>query len=145
MKVAIHLSEKVTYKWPLEYWVELIGKLTKQGHEVYAFSDEPYVRIDDTNPLLFDRLRLTDEIAKTEIAKCDVFVGAPLKYYDMAKEAKVRTVGLLGATHKGEGVKTTAPCGACRDNMENINDCIFEDEMCGYEITPNDVLEVVCR
>jgi ADP-heptose:LPS heptosyltransferase len=144
MKVAIHLTERVTYRWPIEYWVELIGKLTKAGHEVYAVSDEPNVRIEDKNPLLFDRTQLSDELSKTVIAKCDVFVGAPLKYYKMAKELNVRAIALLGSTFKGDGVKTSAQCGGCRDNMENVNDCLFEDELCFWEITPNDVMEVLC-
>jgi len=145
MKVAIHLTERVTYRWPIEYWVELIRKLTAKGYEVYAVSDEPNVRIDDKNPLLFDRLHLSDDLSKKAIAKCDAFVGAPLKYYDMAKEVGVRTIGLLCSTLKGDGVKTTVPCAGCRENMQNINDCIYEDELCGYELTPNDVLEVLCR
>ena len=145
MKVAIHLTEKVTYRWPIDYWIELIRKLTTKGHEVYAVSDEPYVRIDDTNPLLFDRLHLADDLSKIVIAKCDAFVGPPLKYYQMAKELGVKTVALLGSSFNGDGVKTSAQCGGCRENMKNVNDCVFEDELCYFEITPNDVLEVLCR
>ena len=145
MKICIHLTERVTYKWPIEYWIELIGRLTHLGHEIYAVSDEDNVRIDDKNPLLFDRLHLGDELSKTVIAKCDVFVGPPLKYYDMAKELGIRTVAFLGSTFKGEGVKTTAQCGGCRENIKNVNDCIFEDELCYWEITPYDVMEEVCK
>ena len=145
MKIAIHLTERVTHRWPIEYWIELIHKLTKLGHEIYAVSDEPNVRIDDKNPLMFDRTHLSDELSKLVIAKCDVYVGPPLKYYDMAKELGIRTVGFLGSTFKGEGVKTTAPCGGCKENIPDTIDCIFEDEVCFWEITPNDVMEAVCK
>jgi ADP-heptose:LPS heptosyltransferase len=145
MKVCIHLTEKVTYVWPIEYWVELIHKLTKDGHEVYAVSDEYNVKIEDKNPLLFDRLNLSDELSKQVIAKCDVFVGAPLKYYYMAREVGVKTVGLLGATLKGEGVESTTQCAGCREHIEHVNDCIWEDTLCMHEITPNMVLEAVCK
>lgn len=144
-KICIHLTERVTYKWPLEYVIELIGRLTKLGHEVYAVSDENNIKIEDKNPLLFDRLHLTDDLSKLVIAKCDVFVGPPLKYYQMARELGVRTVALLGCTYSGEGVKTTAPCGGCRENIENVNDCVFEDELCMWELTPLDVMEDVCK
>jgi ADP-heptose:LPS heptosyltransferase len=145
MKVAIHLTEKVTYRWPIEYWVEVIHKLTKAGHEVYAVSDEYNVVIEDKNPLLFDRLNLSDELSKQVIAKCDVFIGVPLKYYHMAKELGVRTVGLLGSTWKGDGIKSPTQCAPCREHIENVNDCIWDaDYLCMHEITPNDVMEVLC-
>jgi ADP-heptose:LPS heptosyltransferase len=141
MKFSIHLTEKVPYKWPIEYWVELIHHLTKKGHEVYAVSDEPHVEIKDENPLLFDRLHLSDDLSKIVIAQSDAFVGAPLKYFHMAVEAGVKTVVLQGPSFKGEGVKTSVQCGGCIENIENVQDCIWEDYLCLFEITPYDVLE----
>ena len=67
----------------------------------------------------------------------------PLKYFDMAASEGKRTISLQGSDFKGEGVKSTMQCAGCRQNMENVIDCLWEDEICMYEITPNDVLSVV--
>ena len=144
MKVAIHLTEKITFKWPIDYWVELIRKLTKAGHEVYALSDEYNIKIEDKNPLLFDRLNMDDELSEKVIAQADVFVGVPGKYFQMARKVGTRAIALLGSSHDGEGVRSSMPCSPCRGNIENVNDCIWEDELCMWEITANDVLEAIC-
>lgn len=140
MKIAIHLTERVMFQWPLTYWVELVRKLTDLGHDVYALSDEPNVTNQSDNPKFHARLHLSDEESRKVISECDVFIGVPLKYHDMAKDLGVRTIALLGATFKGDGVKTTMICGGCLDKLENKVDCNFEDEICYSEITPNDVI-----
>lgn len=140
MKIAAHLTEKVMFRWPVGYWVELIHKLTKAGHDIYCFSDEYTVDIKDNNPRLHNRLHLSDEDSEKEIAKCDVFIGPPLKYYDMAKRNGLELVGLLAATLNGEGVKSTTQCAGCLDNLQGMIDCLWKDEICLLEITPNDVM-----
>jgi ADP-heptose:LPS heptosyltransferase len=145
MKIAAHVTEKVMFSWPVEYWVEFFRKVTRDGHEVYIVGEDDYVEIRDKNPLLFDRLRMGDEVSRQVISKCDVFVGPPLKYYEMAKDAKVRTVAMLGATFKADGVKSSTQCAGCLDHLENVNDCLWEDSLCMWEIPPNDILkEVLC-
>ena len=144
MKIAVHITEKLMYDWPLCYWKELLGKLTKAGHDVYLFSDELTVRIDDSNPKLHDKLHLPDDQSEEEIGKCDLFIGFPLKYARMAAKCGVKTILMLGATNKGDGVKTTAPCGGCVDNVPGQNDCMYAgDQLCLWEITPNDVMCLV--
>ena len=144
MKIAVHITEKLMYDWPLEYWLELLGKLTKSGHEVYLYSDELTVNINSENPRLHDRLHLSDEEAETSIKQCDLFIGFPLKYAGMAANCGVKTILMLGATNKGDGVKTTAPCGGCVDNVPGQNDCMYAgDQLCLWEITPNDVMCLV--
>src|SRR5512142_1721816 len=98
MRIIIQLTERLKYQWPVKYLRELIHKLTNAGHEFYALSDEKNVTIHDTNPRLVNCLHSTDECAKKVIAEADLFVGAPLKYYAMAKEVGTPVVGLLGAT-----------------------------------------------
>ena len=43
MKIAIHLTERVMFTWPMTYWIELVQKLTDAGHDLYALSDEQNV------------------------------------------------------------------------------------------------------
>ena len=143
MKIAAHVTEKLMFAWPLDYWIEFFRKATDKGHEVYIVGDDDYVEIQDKNPLLFDRLRIGDDLSKKTIAKCDVFVGPPLKYYEMAKDTGVRAIGLLGASLKGEGVASTTPCAGCLEGLQDVNDCYWGDCLCMWEIPPNDVLEVL--
>lgn len=140
MRIAVHLTERVMFSWPMAYWIELVKKLTDAGHDLYAISDEYNVGNNSTNPKFHDRLHLSDDESRKVIADCDVFIGPPLKYYDMAKELGVRTVAILGATLKGDGVKTSNICGGCLDKLENKNDCNFDDEICYWEVTPNDII-----
>jgi len=132
------------FDWPLIYWKELLGKLTAAGHDVFLFSDEATVQIKDSNPKLHDRLHLPDEESEAEIGKCDLFIGFPLKYADMAKRRGVKVILLLAATKHGSGVRSSAPCGGCIDNLSGQNDCMFGgDLLCLWEITPNDVMAAV--
>ena len=140
MRIAVHLTERVMFCWPATYWTELIKKLTDAGHDLYALSDETNVSNASQNPRLHDRLHLSDEESRKVIAECDVFIGPPLKYHDMAKELGVKTIALLGATLKGDGVRTTTVCGGCLDKLDNKVDCNWGDEICYYEILPNDVI-----
>ena len=140
MKIAVHLSERVFFSWPLPYWTELVKKLTDKGHDLYALSDEVNVTNESKNPRFRDRLHLSDEESRKVIAECDVFIGPPLKYYDMAVGSGVRVIGLLTSTFKGEGVRTTNICGGCLDKLADKTDCNWNDEICGWELTPNDVI-----
>jgi ADP-heptose:LPS heptosyltransferase len=142
-KIAAHITERLMYDWPQIYWMELLQKLTRQGDDVYLFSDELPVQIKDTNPKLHDRLHLPDAESEAAIGECDLFIGFPLKYADMAKRKGVKTILLQAATN-GPGVKTSVPCGGCRDNVPGQNDCMFGgDGLCLWEITPNDVMAAV--
>src|SRR5574341_54713 len=117
--------------------------MTGKGHEIHAFSDEPNVVIDTSNPLLVDRTQLPDSVAAREIGNCDVYTGPVLKYYAMAKKAGIRAVAILGPTLKAEGVKATLPCVGCIDTMENRLDCFWHDEICQYHVTPNDLIKEI--
>jgi ADP-heptose:LPS heptosyltransferase len=127
MKIAIYPTEKIFQKWPDSYWGELTDKLLKLKHRVFILSDD--------NPH-----EKNDEI----LSDCDLYIGAPGQYYDLAKEKGIQVIGLLGATKKGEGVVSTTACAGCLDIMENVVDCNWQDDLCMLEITPNDVLEAVC-
>lgn len=140
MKIAVHFSERVMYQWPLSYWIEFVRKLTELGHEVYALSDEPNVRIDSRNPALHDRTQLSDEDSRQVLRECDVFIGAALKYHDMAVAEGIRAIALQGSSFKGEGARSTAQCAGCLDKMQGKTDCQYGDELCWNELTPNDVL-----
>lgn len=143
MRIALHFTEKVMYQWPVSYWVELVKKLTDAGHDLYALSDEENVINESTNPKLHDHLHVSDAEARMVLAGCDLFIGPPLKYYRMADELGVRVIGLLGATFEGEGVRTTTTCGGCLDKLEGRVDCNWADEICMFEILPNDVIAAI--
>ena len=128
MKVCLHKSQKVMQTWPEQYWEELTTKLNNRGDSAFIVTDD-----------------LEDETAKQTIAQCDYFVGTPGKYLDVAKECEVKCVALLGATLQGEGVKSPIVCAGCLDKLDpKPVDCFFSDEICYLEITPNDVMEVLC-
>jgi len=143
MRIAIHVTERVMFTWPSSYWAELIRKVTKSGHEVYVFSDDTNLSWDLKNDKVYNLIGLSEKEERDGMEACEVYVGPPLKYYDMAKSFGIRTIALLGATLNGEGVKTSNVCGGCLDKLDNKVDCTFGDEFCYYEITPNDVLEVL--
>lgn len=143
MKIAIHLTERVMFCYPMEYWVELVRKLIDRGHEIYAFSDEPNVASEYKNEHFHSRLHLPEAKARKAMSECDLFIGVPLRYYGMAKELGIRTIGILGSTFKGEGVRTTNVCGGCLDKLSNKTDCIFQDEICYWEVTPADILNAI--
>ena len=114
--------------WPTPYCEELFEKLIAKGHRAFVVTDD-----------------LDDEKARSTIEGCDYFVGTPGKYLDMAKELSVKTVALLGATLKGEGIKSPIVCAGCLDKIDpKPLDCFFSDEICAWEITPNDVMGVLC-
>ena len=128
LKVVVHTGTKVMEAWPTPYCEELFEKLIAKGHRAFVVTDD-----------------LEDEKARSTIEGCDYFVGTPGKYLDMAKELQVKTVALLGPTLKGEGVKSPIVCAGCLDKIDpKPIDCFFGDELCAYEITANDVMEVLC-
>lgn len=127
MKVCVHQSKKVMQAWPEEYCAELFDKLIKRGDRAFLVTDD----------LEISKVRET-------IAQCDYFVGTPGEYLDIAKGMGVKTVALLGATLKGEGLKSPIVCAGCLDKIDpKPIDCFFQDEICLYEVTPNDVLGAI--
>ena len=143
MRLAIHVTERVFHRWPAEYWIEFIRKATAAGHDIYVFTDDALVSLDTRNPKVYNLIGLSDKEERQGMKDCDVFVGPKLKYYRLAEELGVRTVGLLGATLDGEGVKSPHPCAGCLDKLENQTDCFFGDEFCLLEVTPNMVLAAI--
>ncbi len=128
MRVVVHRGSKVMETWPLSYCDELFAKLIDRGHRAFVVTDD-----------------LDDDKARETIASCDYFVGPPTKYTQMAKDAGVKTIDLLGPTLKGDGVKSPIICAGCLDKIDpKPVDCFFTDEICFFEISPNDVLEVLC-
>ena len=140
MRVAVHVTERVFHAWPSSYWAEFLRKATAAGHDVYVFSDDDCISFETQNPKVYNLIGLSDAEERQGMKDCDVFVGPKLRYYDMAVELGVRTVGLLGATLEGDGVKSPHPCAGCLDKLENQVDCFFGDEVCLLEVTPNMVL-----
>ncbi|HSG28025.1 MAG TPA: hypothetical protein VLA34_06055 [Candidatus Krumholzibacterium sp.] len=128
MKVIFYQSEKVFEKWPDEYWKELEDKLKERGHGVQVVDDE-----------------MPEEFVWDSIRGADAYVGPVGELYELAGQHGKKRVAFLGATFKGEGVRTKLTCGACLDKIvPTPNDCFFEDELCMREIPPNDILEVLC-
>lgn len=121
MIVALYVSKQVFRKWPDEYVKELVGKLIARGDRVFIVEDDAPEN---------------DEV----ITNCDLFVGVPGEYAELAKAKGKRVVLLLGPTLQGDGVKSTIICAGCLDKLGMLPDCFFKDEICMYEITPNDVL-----
>lgn len=145
MKVAIHLTERVKYEWPQDYWIELVRKLSARGHDIYAFSDDLGVNVECVEKL-HNFLRRPPEEVAAAIASCDAFVGVPhTRFYDLAKEVGLKIVGLKGATLDGPGVASPIICAGCveKSGIESP-DCIFGDELCMSEILPNDVMGALC-
>jgi len=128
MRVAIYHSDKIFHRWPESYVGELAQKLLDRGHRVFIVKDDS-----------------PKETNEKVISECDCFVGAPGEYYAIAKEKGLRVIGLLGATKKGEGVVSSIACAGCMDVMDNLMDCMWHDDLCMAEITPNDVLGVLCE
>lgn len=140
MKIALQLTDRIKYRWPPEYCAEFIRKAVKKGHEVHVVADEPNVRLDMTGEGIHNRL---GEIADDVVRDCDVFVGPPLHLADVSKKLGLRQVRLLGASLEGEGVRSTTFCCGCVEKMKPMIDCLWSDELCMNEITPNDVLEAI--
>jgi ADP-heptose:LPS heptosyltransferase len=121
MIVALYVSKRVFRAWPDEYVKELVGKLIARGDRVFIVEDDAPENED-------------------VITNCDLFVGVPGEYAELAKAKGKRVIHLLGPTLRGEGVVSPIICAGCLDKMEGKQDCFFGDEICMYEITPNDVL-----
>jgi len=141
VKIALQLTDRIKYRWPAEYCGEFIRKASAKGHEVHVVADEENVRLDMAGEGIFDRLK---EDAECVIEECDVFVGPPLALADFAKRRGKKMVMLLGASLAGEGVQSTTFCAGCVQKMEPMVDCLWQDEICMFEITANDVLEAIC-
>ena len=77
-----------------------------------------------------------------EVSEADAYVGPVDSIY---KSFHGRRIGLLGPTLEGEGVKSPIICAGCKEKLENQVDCIFQDELCMLEITPNDVMRALCE
>lgn len=125
MKAVIYVTKRVMYKWPQMYIDELVAKLQRRDYDVSVISD--------------DTIR---KIAKREIESADLFIGVPNKFDELCDKAK--RIRLLGATTEGEGVVSSVQCAGCVENQGNPIDCMWSDELCMYEITPNDILEDAC-
>jgi hypothetical protein len=139
-RIALQLTDRIKYRWPAEYCAEFIRKASTRGHEVYAVADEPNIRLDMKGEGIFDR---TKEKAEDVFETCDVFVGPPLRLADIAQRRGLKTVRLLGASLKGDGVKSATFCAGCLEKMDPRIDCLWSDELCMSEITANDVLEAI--
>ena len=140
-KIALQLTDRIKYRWPPEYCAEFIRKATKAGHEIHVVADEPNVRLDMTGDGIHNRL---EENADDVLDDCDVFVGPPLRLADVSRLKGLKQVRLLGASLEGEGVQSTTFCCGCVQKMQPMIDCLWSDEICMYEITPNDVMEAIC-
>ena len=140
-RIALQLTDRIKYRWPAEYCSEFIRKAVNRGHDMYIVADEPNIRLDMKDDHIFDR---TKERAEDVLETCDVFVGPPLRLADIAKRRGLKTVMLLGASLDGEGVQSSTFCAGCVQKMEPRIDCLWSDELCMSEISPNDVLEAIC-
>ena len=79
----------------------------------------------------------------SDITESDAYVGPPDETYNTYKGKRV---ALLGSMLTGEGVKAPIVCAGCREKIDPVPvDCFFSDEICMSEITPNDVLGVLCE
>lgn len=125
MKATLYITKRVRFQWPNFYVLELVEKLNDRGFKVSVISDD------------------TEEgIAKREIESSDLYVGVPNKFDKYGGKGK--RIRLLGATKEGEGVVSSVQCAGCVENIKDSIDCLWEDSLCMYEITPNDVLEAAC-
>lgn len=125
MKATLYLTRRVKYEWPQMYVDELVLKLDKKGYSTSIISDDT-----------------PEDVASKEITESELFIGVPNKFDSYA--CKGKRIKLLGATIKGEGAKSTVQCAGCVDKLDNMVDCLWQDELCMLEITPNDILEVAC-
>ena len=126
MKVTVYLTHRVGYSWPQAYINELGRKLNERGYHVSVISDDT-----------------PDEIARREINDSNFFVGVPNRF-DAYNPPGTKRVVLYGAKKGSDGVTSSVQCAGCFDNCENVVDCLFQDELCMKEITPNDILEFMC-
>lgn len=139
MRIALHIVDRTLYTWSKEYWSELIGDLVKEGHDIFIFSDEKHVNIAIEHEKVRKCLEYNEDEIDKVISQCDLFIGVPLRFSDIAKKHNLKIINLLGSTTKGEGVVSTAACVGCIDKTGNEIDCVFHDELCMWLITPTDV------
>jgi len=139
MRVCCHIADKVLWTWPAIYWAEFITVLLDEGHDVFVFSDDKQVTTDIEHEKLRKCFSFNEEEIDTVIRQCDIFIGVPLRFSDIAKKHGLKIINILGSTTKGCGVKSTAVCTGCLDKGANEIDCSFEDELCYWLITPFDV------
>jgi hypothetical protein len=143
MKIALQLTDRLKYRWPPDYCREFACKAVEKGHEVFMVADETNICVQIQRKGIYDS---TKDKATTVVRLCDVFVGPPLALADYAKANGVRTIVLQGASLRGDGVRSTTFCVGCdsEGKLEPRVDCLWSDELCMWEISPNDVLEVIC-
>ncbi len=140
-RIALQLTDRLKYRWPPEYCAEFIRKATGKGHELFVIADEHHIRLEMKGDLIHDR---TKEKPEDVLESCDVFIGPPLRVADIAKRRGLKVVCLLGASLDGEGVESSTFCKGCEQKMEPRIDCLWGDEICMAEISPNDVMEALC-
>lgn len=145
MKIAAHPTERVKFRWPLDYWREFMRKALDAGHEIVFLADEPTVVITTVNTKV-SFLSMPDDARAMEALKgCDLFVGPPLRFYRLADSLGLKMVGLLGSSREGKGVRPDyVPCSGCHEAVGANVDCFWRDEICMAHITPNMVMEAVC-
>lgn len=124
MKVVLYLTHRVMFKWPQEYINDFARKANASGFDVNIISDDTDV-----------------SVAKREIETADFFVGVKSPFDWIIPKGE--RIYFSGAKKSG-GIQSPIQCAGCIDNMEDIMDCLWEDNLCMWEITPNDILEVMC-
>lgn len=144
MRIALQLTDRIKYRWPADYCREFAHKASDRGHEVFMVADEPDVVVNMTKQGVYDR---TKEKALDVLETCDVFVGPPLALADGAERRGLKVVALQGASLRGTGVRSSTFCAGCdsEGKLEPRLDCLWEDELCMSELTPNMVLEAICE
>jgi hypothetical protein len=125
MKAVIYLTKRTMFMWPQIYVEDLVKKLEVRDFDVSIISDDT-----------------PDEIAKREIKSSRYLIGVPNRFERYAEDTEV--IRLLGATKEGKGVVSTVQCAGCLENVQDSMDCLWEDTLCMWEITPNDILEAAC-
>ena len=122
MNLVLYLTNRIKYKWPKEYSEEFIEKLKTRGHNISIISD-------DTE----------EQKAKSVIYECDYFIGVKGPFDEFPSCGK--RVFIRAASSQGEGPLSTMQCAGCEEKLPGRVDCLWEDELCMKEVTPNDVLE----
>ena len=121
MNIVLYLTNKIKYKWPKEYVDEFVGKLTKKGHDTKVISD-------DTETALVSNV----------LGNCDVFIGVKNQFDSLPLSG--RRITIRAASEEGEGPLSTMQCAGCVEKLPERIDCLWADELCMKEVTPNDVL-----
>jgi hypothetical protein len=143
MKIICHITDRVLFTWPAVYWSELLGELVKDKHDVFIFSDDKHINIDIKHELIHKCFNRTDDEIDLITRHCDIFVGVPLRFSEIAKKYNKKLINILGATLKGEGIISPIVCAGCLDKGVSEIDCSFGDELCYFRITPIMVYEEI--